>query len=67
MDVTYGAETPAGRDEAVVWLHAGQLADPADRHGGGGGGVGHAARPAGGGVAVVQLSLNNLESGVISI
>ena len=44
-------------------LLAGQLADPADRHGGSGGGVRHTARPAGG--AVIQLGLNKLLSDII--
>ena len=39
-------------------LHAGQLTDPADGHGVGGGGVGHAAQRPGPCVARIHLSLN---------
>ena len=56
MDITYGAKTPAGGYQSVVGLYAGQLADPADGHRGGRGGVRH-PRGARHGVAVVQLSL----------
>ena len=40
-----------------MWLHAGQLTDPADRHGVGGGGVRHAAQGAGPRVPRIHLSL----------
>ena len=56
MDVSDGAEAAARGDEAVMRLHAGQLADPANGHRGGRGGVRH-PRGTRHGVAVVQLSL----------
>ena len=60
MDVTYGAKTPAGGYQSVVGLYAGQLADPADGHRGGRGGVRHPhCHPWAGAavVAVVKFSL----------
>ena len=56
MDVSDGAEAAARGDEAVVGFQAGQLADAADGHRGGRGGVRH-PRGARHGVAVIQLSL----------
>ena len=60
MDVTYGAKTPAGGYQSVVGLYAGQLADTADGHRGGRGGVRHPhGHPWAGAavVAVVKFSL----------
>ena len=66
MDVTYGAKTPAGGYQSVVGLYAGQLADPADGHRGGRGGVRHPHGHPWAGAAVVAVVKFSLQSRVLN-
>ena len=67
MDVTYGAKTPAGRYQSVVGLYAGQLADPADGHRGGRGGVRHPHGHPWAGAAVVAVVKFSLQITVLNL
>ena len=67
MDVTYGAKTPAGGYQSVVGLYAGQLADPADGHRGGRGGVRHPHGHPWAGAAVVAVVKFSLQITVLNL
>ena len=67
MDVTDGAKTPAGGYQSVVGLYAGQLADPADGHRGGRGGVRHPHGHPWAGAAVVAVVKFSLQRTVLNL